>query len=157
MNDLKPKGGGGSASFNTGARADVGLGYNINECFAVELETGVLWNEPKGGGGDLYQIPLLVNGIWNIQTHSAFTPYLGGGVGGAALKLDITDFGSDTAFTFAYQAIAGVKYALSEKLQLDLAYRFFGTLEPEWTINSTTQKFDPLFNQSVVASVTFKF
>jgi len=39
-----PFGNSGSIHFDTGLRADLGLGYNLCDSFAVELEPGVIWN-----------------------------------------------------------------------------------------------------------------
>src|SRR5262245_40299375 len=56
MQDLKFQGG-GSQRMKAGVRGDIAFGYNINECFAAELETGAIWNRTEGSAIDFYQIP----------------------------------------------------------------------------------------------------
>jgi len=129
-------------TFNPGYRADLALGYNINDSWAVELESGVIGNsvdEFRGGplsrfhqSVDLYQVPLLAKVIYNINTKSAFVPYLGAGAGGVASIFDFNDVGvkkSDTDFTFAYQAEAGLKYLLSKNISIGIGYKFIAAGE----------------------------
>src|SRR6478752_647435 len=52
VQDLSFKNSGGTkASFNTGVRADIILGYNLSDCFAVEFNTGAIWNSVDTIGG----------------------------------------------------------------------------------------------------------
>ena len=157
------------ATFDPGVRFVLRGGYNINEHFAVELESGFIWNSvdklfgfaagktygvgasydttgqqvhnagqtiidgingldlPGGlgselesaitsflgdipndstpvnlqgtlagkyAGADLYQIPIMVNGIYKFCPHGKFRPYLGAGVG---VVLSIFDVGAISA------------------------------------------------------------
>ncbi len=75
-----------------------------------------------------------VNGLYDINTGTQFTPYVGAGVGfvnaslsGARLAGSPigTYNGSDTGF--AYQAIAGVSYAVTPRLSLTVDYRYVAT------------------------------
>jgi opacity protein-like surface antigen len=157
MQDLSVKGDGHTA-MNLGARGDIAFGYRICPDFALELEAGAIWNEPKGGGGDLYQMPLLLNGIWNIQTHSPVQPYIGIGVGGVATHIVVSDVGTDTDYRFGCQGSVGVKYAMCPRTELDLSYKFFTSpFEHEWTINGTTVKFNGLMTHAVLVSFIYKF
>src|ERR1700744_1567501 len=84
---------GGKVKFDTGFRAGLDFGYNINDSFAVEFEAGVIRNtisdigvqhlSSVGGSAELDEVPLLVNGIYTLQL-GAFKPYVGVGVGGMA-------------------------------------------------------------------------
>src|SRR2546423_647338 len=86
-----------TAGFNTGARVDLALGYNVNENLALEIEPGFMWNSVDTLGGfslagngrsiDLESVPLLVSLIYRVPTGTAFTPYVGAGIGA-----DITFF-----------------------------------------------------------------
>src|SRR5439155_1274015 len=56
--------------FDPGVRGDLDLGFNLNDTFKMELETGAIWNTGKQFGriktndlqfqDDYYQIPLLL-------------------------------------------------------------------------------------------------
>jgi opacity protein-like surface antigen len=156
MQNLKGPGGFAGLSMNAGARGDIALGYSINECFAAEFETGAIWNSSEGNLIDIYQIPILLNGIWNIHTHSAWTPYIGAGVGGVATHF-VDRLGSDTDFTFAYQGMVGIKYAMCPRSELDLSYKFLGSLDHEFSVGPFTDKFDGFMTHAVLLSFIVKF
>lgn len=80
---------------------------------------------------------MFVNAYYDFHNQSRFTPYLGAGAGLAFVRskgcIDIKDItdgwpgsstGGHTKTNFAYNATAGVSYALTKSIDLDLAYRF---------------------------------
>ena len=77
-----------------------------------------------------------VASVWyDIDTGTAWSPYLGAGAGGANISAKITAPGdkSDVIFSgsgwaFAYQGGAGVQYQLTDSIALDLGYRLFGAI-----------------------------
>lgn len=175
---------GAKATFDPGVAAIFCLGYHLNDSWAAEFETGVMWNSidkvtalsvsSLNAGGDLYQIPFKLNLIYNVPTKNSWTPYFGVGAGCMASILhgnarDVSpapviaspNFGSgefnDTDFTFAYQAIAGLKYKISERAQVDLGYKFFGTLDHSWSDNGVTFKTEGIYTHAVLLSFTWKF
>ena len=132
------------------------LGYGVAENLSVELELGYRnfsFSKFKGltvsGGssidgklpveGSVNTLSLMANGvfsgrIWQVK------PYIGVGIGVArhSGKFDAQTFGSgndaidypgasDTAFAFAYQAMAGVGYPLSDAAEIQVGYRYFAT------------------------------
>ena len=169
--------GNGELSFDTGFRGDVIFGYNFCKNFAAELETGVIYSPINsiagnslssfGASADIYEIPILVNAIYRMPLKGGWTPYVGAGVGGAATYLTAQNvplfgFGSHTSyssmdFTFAYQANAGLKYAVSENVELGIAYKFIGTTDHNWSDNSVSFKTDGTITHAVLASFTWKF
>jgi opacity protein-like surface antigen len=92
------------------------------------------------GQGDAYQGYLksgvfLANGFVDLGTWNCFTPFLGVGIGGAYNQLaDFVDmgigqtgagFGRNSAeWHMAYALYAGVGYAVSKNLKVDLSYRY---------------------------------
>ena len=92
------------------------------------------------GLGDAYQGYLkswvfLANGFVDLGTWNCFTPFLGAGIGGAYNQLaDFVDmgigqtgagFGRNSAeWHMAYALYAGVGYAVSKNLKVDLSYRY---------------------------------
>ena len=105
--------------------------------------------------------------VGGINLKGGWTPYVGAGVGGAATYLtaqNVPLFGfgchtsySSTDFTFAYQATAGLKYAISENIELGIAYKFTGTTDHNWSDNGVTFKTDGTVTHAVLASLTWKF
>ncbi|PHR72042.1 MAG: hypothetical protein COA66_07505 [Arcobacter sp.] len=62
---------------------------------------------------------LMINGFYNLDLDSDFTPYAGLGLGGANY-----DDGSNDESAFVYQAMLGVNYALTKEFDLGLEYRY---------------------------------
>ncbi len=62
---------------------------------------------------------LMINGFYNLNLDSDFTPYVGLGLGGANY-----DDGSNDESAFVYQAMLGVNYALTKEFDLGLEYRY---------------------------------
>jgi len=115
------------------------------------------------GGGELTVQSLLVNFFGVFHGTSRWAPYLGAGLGAAKIKAsDLQVAGqplsSDSAYVFAYQAGAGIDYALAKNLNLDLGYRFFGTTRPHLTEVNNGLKFGmDYFSHSVVVGVRVGF
>jgi opacity protein-like surface antigen len=86
--------------------------------------------------GDISNLALLFNGYLELfKIENVVTPYLTAGMGVAMVDISglpvksgesyTTDSHNDTVF--AYQFGAGVGYTVSEKLTIDLKYRYFQT------------------------------
>jgi outer membrane autotransporter protein len=86
---------------------------------------------------------VFINAFYDFDTGTAFTPYIGGGLGIAIIdadgKLKVSEDGtgvydesaSNTETNFAFNLAAGVGYDVNEALTLDLGYRYadFGNAE----------------------------
>lgn len=90
------------------------------------------------GSGTVTAESLLVNFFGVYHDATRFAPYAGFGAGAARIEasnLLVTGFpmssGSDVVF--AYQAGVGVDCRLTDYLNLDLGYRFFGSVRPTFT------------------------
>lgn len=134
----------GKAEYDTGFGITGALGYDFGQ-FRVEGEVGYRKNDydkvgasgqPKvNAGGDVTAWDLMVNGYFDIETKTPFTPYIGGGIGGVFLDSSAVNAGgitisSDNDSVFAYQVIAGVAYTFSKVWMMQLEYRFLGTTDP---------------------------
>jgi opacity protein-like surface antigen len=158
---------GGTITYNPGLRGVVAFGTGISPSFNAELETGFLWNSIDTIAGDspsenssLVQIPIMGNVIYKIPFKANSTPYIGAGVGGVVGFMDLhTPLGTvnNADFTFGYQAMAGWKFHVSDKVDLGLAYRFLGTLDHDWSDHQVTFKTHGAFNHSFLATLTYKF
>jgi len=167
------------ANFDVGARGDVYFGYNIVPALAVEFDTGVIWNRLKSdssvtiGGpfanrGDLYQVPFLGNLIFKAPLPGGVTPYIGAGAGGVLSTLDLShedefdsfqQHTSDSDFTFAYQGLAGIKFAIAWNMEFGVGYKFMGTLDHHWFGDdpNLVVHTGPVLSHSILASFTWKF
>jgi opacity protein-like surface antigen len=130
---------GGTGGFDFGfVRLEGELSYKHGEMTSItDRDTG---DRIRNVDGSLGALAMMFNGFFDLHNDTPVTPYLGGGIGFAALHLSDT-FGTDTSGTggqsllyfedddtvFAYQAGAGLEIALNRMLSLDVGYRYFGT------------------------------
>ena len=114
------------------------------------------------GGGDLTADSLLLNFFGVFRGDRRWSPYVGVGAGAARieasdLKVAGQPLGSGSDFVFAYQFGTGLDYALSDRLSLDLGYRFFGSFRPQFTeANGTKFKMD-YYSHSAVLGLRWGF
>jgi opacity protein-like surface antigen len=119
---------------NPGLRWGLEGGYRFSLApkltLGAELESGILWNSlssiRSGSGesatsGDLYQIPILANAVFNYHIDK-WVPYVG--VGGGLDGVELNKNGTHTDFGPAMQGMAGVRYQLTEKTELGLGYKY---------------------------------
>ncbi|MDR1659766.1 MAG: outer membrane beta-barrel protein [Desulfovibrio sp.] len=135
------------------AEVEYAIRTNANTSWDVEI-AGVNVGELRGQWN---LQTLFLNVFWDFLNSTAFTPYIGAGIGmgfinnryslesnstwNAALPA-IDDSFSDTRTVFAWNAGLGCAYAFNENISLDLAYRFVGLShsETEKTVLGQKQK-----------------
>lgn len=91
---------------------------------------------PGGFGGSVESYVGMVNGYYDFDTGSRWTPYLGLGLGVSQHKFDsLTINVADEDTVLAYQGMAGVAYRLKpyERTYIGVGYRYFGTSDPEFS------------------------
>jgi opacity protein-like surface antigen len=133
--------------YDTGLALGGALGYDFNR-FRVEGEISYQKNDidkvsilgfPFAASGDVSSLAFLINGYFDFVNDSAFTPYITAGLGYA--QIDLNDFNiagsgepdySQDDSVFAYQVGLGVGYAVTEKVTIDVKYRYFATEDPEF-------------------------
>jgi OOP family OmpA-OmpF porin len=99
----------------------------------------------------------MVSVLYDIDTGTAFTPYIGAGVGGASVKVDY-DGTSDSEWSFAYQGVAGVNYDITSNLLVGAEYRYFATPDVDGlSIDDGTQNSYETSNHSFFLGLTYKF
>lgn len=117
------------------------LGGDLGEGLRLEAEVGYRQNDLKDisafgisvpVNGDVSALSFMGNAFYNFETETAFSPFLGGGVGFANVEGDIEGLGKKDDTVFAYQLSAGGGLELQENLSLDLQYRFFATADPDF-------------------------
>lgn len=129
---------GGTGGFDFGyLRLEGELSYKQGEFSRiVDRVSGTRYGDIDGSIGAL---AVMGNLFVDLHNDSPITPYLGGGVGFAAMHQEDTSgrdsstfnrvdlYLSDDDTVFAYQAGLGVDIALSRILSLDIGYRYFRT------------------------------
>lgn len=137
--------GGGAAlgyEFDNGLRIEGEFFYLTSEVETFEV-TKDLINVPDLVGdrfdvnGDLSVAAIMANVYYDIPLdHFAFKPYVGGGIGAAAIMADM-DSGpllvafDETSWTFAWQVMAGVSMPIDEGIVASAGYRYFAATETD--------------------------
>jgi len=114
------------------------------------------------GGGKVTADSLLLNFFGVYRGDRPWSPYLGLGLGAARfeasdLQVNGQRLGNGSNVVFAYQLGAGVDFALTRRLSLDLGYRFFNSPSPKFTeVNG--QKFTmEYFSHSAILGLRMGF
>ncbi|MFC1813251.1 outer membrane protein [Thermodesulfobacteriota bacterium] len=125
-----------NAEFDNGSGVVGGIGYDFGK---IRLEEEVAYRKNSFDAGGAYDaLSLLINGFCDIEINSAFSPYLLAGIGFAQVSIDdlsvagFTRSGSQNDTVFAYQLGAGVAYDVNEILTVDLGFRFFMAVNPDF-------------------------
>ncbi|RUT98803.1 porin family protein [Mesorhizobium sp. USDA-HM6] len=129
--------------------AGAGVGYQVNQYFRTDLTADWMGKSNfRGstvgfcGGGvpcvstdtsSYSALLLLANAYVDIGTWHGVTPYVGAGIGGAWVKWDTlhnSDLDGDffhqggKGWRFAYALMAGASYCLTDRVKLDVGYRY---------------------------------
>jgi opacity protein-like surface antigen len=87
--------------------------------------------------GEVTSTSLLANAYIDFHNNSAVTPYIGFGVGGANVDVEVDNIlgvpvgESEDDNVFAYQLAVGSTFKVSETSMIDLSYRYFATDDPD--------------------------
>ncbi len=120
--------------FESPFRAEIEYAYR-----SLDMDQAVAGNSVTDLEGDFTVNSWLVNLVYDMETYSELTPYLGFGVGlafhdGSLTKINksssnLSD-GEDT--TFAYQILLGAYYTFMEGMEAGIGYRYFATSDPDY-------------------------
>jgi len=160
------------------------VGYDFSKRLNVplrgELEYALFSDaktKDKGSNQNLERLNLGIQTIfaniyYDFRNSSAFTPYLGLGVGMASVKAkgqwSSYSMGSKTSTNFAWNVGAGVAYAFTDMISLDFAYRLVSPGKGQTKKNLTDYygpddywynqvKTDKLYIHQVLLGVRFTF
>jgi len=88
--------------------------------------------------GDITALTFLVNGYYDFNSSSPWTPYLTAGLGFSKIEVNDLDVAGGTDplnsddTVFAYQLGAGIGYAVSDNVTIDARYNYFATEDPNF-------------------------
>jgi opacity protein-like surface antigen len=146
---------------NSEVKFDPGLwlglrgGYGVTDWFDAEVETGFVANRIESVTGAteteaaLTNIPLLLNARFHCPALHRVSPYFGGGLGFSTTILSGDDLviggtrmeGSVAGVVFAYQAFAGLRFAINDRMGLSVEYHYFATTSSEMSADLTVGTF----------------
>lgn len=145
--------------FNPGLWLGLRGGYGLTDWFDVEVETGFVANEidfvtsALETDASLVNIPLLLNARFHCPVWYRINPYFGGGLGFSSIILSADDLviagptgttsmqGSAAGVVFAYQAFAGLRFAINDRMGLSVEYHYFAATSSEMSADVTVGTF----------------
>jgi outer membrane protein OmpA-like peptidoglycan-associated protein len=170
LNDAKTSGSTGSRTyrFNTGPAVVGALGYGLGNGFRVEGEIGYRDSDVKSAStgaasGDVSALDFMANGLYDFNLGWPVTPYLGVGAGMARVSANnltipaSTIQVADTDTEFAYQGLAGVAYAITQNLKLDVGYRYFATTNPQYRTTAGSSVNSRYRDNTLLISLRWEF
>jgi outer membrane protein OmpA-like peptidoglycan-associated protein len=133
---------------------DAGLGHRLG--------VGSLNGLSGAASGSVQNEAFMANAIWDLRTDTRWVPYIGMGVGGANLSLNGVGVGgvpisNSSDFVFAYQPMVGVRYMVSDRIQVGLEYRYFATVDPTFKDSSGQPYKDKYETHNVLLSLLYHF
>ncbi len=164
LNDADVKGGAinDKAKFDTGWAFQGALGYAFDKNWRTELELGYRRNNVDsisgaagaGNAGYVGAFSAFANVLYDFDTGSNWTPYLGAGIGALRYKASGLQPGlgtsvNDSDTVLAGQGILGVAYNVSPSTQLFLDYHYVRAADPSVN-NSAGTSLDTEYKASTV-------
>ncbi|WP_420146063.1 outer membrane protein, partial [Sphingobium sp.] len=116
-----------SIDYHKGYDFDANIGYDFG---GFRLEAEAAYKRAKidldqvGFGGAASALSFMLNGLLDFGPDDGLQGFVGGGVGVSRGKL-ASDIVNDSDTGFAWQAIAGVRYPVTNNVDVSLKYRFF--------------------------------
>jgi OOP family OmpA-OmpF porin len=134
------------SAFDTGWSVFASLGYAFDNNFRAEIEAGYRRNDidrllSSGGltltpDGELSEFTLMANILYDFYLTKRLSASIGAGAGVDFAQFDANVFSlEDDDWVFAYQALFGLNYALGERTQLFLNYRYLRADAPAYAVN----------------------
>lgn len=127
----------------------VGVGYRFNDWFRADLTVAYAGGERYDYDDGTVSLSArhdmwsgLVSGYADLGTFAGFTPYAGIGVGvlhsrdDFATNIAALDF-EDSQTEFAYALDAGIGYRMTDRLTLDVGYRFLASPQMQYLDTGT--------------------
>lgn len=132
--------------FDRPVSGTLGLGYRLTDILRADITADLFdgrfegTNDTSGVAtryhADLRGVGIMANGYVDLATVAGFTPYLGAGIGATYVDWqDVTartgsaviggaPYEGDDSWRFTYALMAGASYDLTERLKLDVSYRY---------------------------------
>ncbi|HEX8445134.1 MAG TPA: OmpA family protein [Sphingomonas sp.] len=113
--------------------------------------------------GSTDALSFMVNGLLDFGSNEGLNGYVGGGAGIARVSANIYRLNGgpvivdDSDTRFAWQAIAGVRYPVTDNVDIGLKYRFFNVDNLKYTTSGGAQTDGRFRSHSVLASLVFNF
>jgi len=147
---------GNGGGYNVGANG----GYAFGNGLRLELE--VPYRENDSQQGQFNSIGILGNVLYDFLPTRQWSPYLGVGIGGVNIGESGRvargiGLGNNSDFQFAYQGIAGIKYAFSPNWSASLDYRYLATTDASLKARYDGNYTASYASHNVILGITYHF
>jgi opacity protein-like surface antigen len=172
-----------SVSFDPGFVFDIGIGIPVGEAWSIEIMTGIATNSVEsisgnyseldsvfgpfserfsGGGGDLYQVPIVVNARYEFDLNDSMNLglFAGGGLQYSDLEVNDSLLGnaSSDVWSFRYQVGFDLTWDVASRTTLGLNVRYSGTTENDFgSFQGVDIKVDSFQNLAIGATFSYAF
>jgi OmpA-OmpF porin, OOP family len=140
------------------------VGHHFGHNWRWEVEIGYRHNDDDAGTGTLTEWSGMLNVLYDIPLGRSFALSLGVGAGADNVEVEITPTGfQDRDWSFAYQGIAGLTVAMSDRIDLFANYRYLRVNEPDLTSRTvgpaglTTFNIDDIEKHTATIGLRYNF
>ncbi len=161
--------------FEKNWRVELELGYRNNDATLTKesrcYEEGPSLASFEGGyggygcrsrsySGDMTEYTAMVNVIYDVPLTEKLDLNIGLGAGVDYVQLDLSrsngnSYVDDSDTRFAFQAIAGLTYQITKRLDFTLTYRYLNVSEPEFSTRYKTLELDDLEKHTVTVGLRY--
>ena len=131
-------------------------------------EFGVISHTIKGAEASFAHFPLMANVEFQIPNRSPIVPFLGGGPGVSITAIAFDDDnlnggdfvdGSSSDAVFVWQAYAGLRYKINDRISVGAIYKYFAAGATSWDVrrNSSDIRFGRTHTHAISASFSMDF
>lgn len=141
--------------FSNGLRFEGVLGYKSGDLDVTRTVSSVVPGLTVNPAGTASSVDLFLNGLYDFNSEGTVKPYIGVGVGGVRLdakvanrvrgtgtNLSAANGFNDTATGLAYQGLAGIGFKMTDRLTLDLGYKYLSAQDLEFDGNHGGPAYD---------------
>jgi opacity protein-like surface antigen len=146
-------------SFGTGIAAGGALGYDTGDGWRVELASLYQHSDVDRlngtpADGHLSSTSLMANATYDLMPNAFVTPYVGAGLGLQNVGGEVNDL-SGRAWEPAYQAEAGLRHEVSDRVSMFGEYRFSQS-ESVTMSDATDSEHQHFSDHALLAGLSFK-
>lgn len=150
--------GAGGYRFGNGFRAEGEFGYRRSSTDSTQINSGPEFNSD----GSMSALSFMANGYYDFDVGMKIKPYIGGGIGVARvsandIRINSTQLVDDSDTVFAYQAIGGLGYDLTQNLTAFVEYRYFATVDPSFNASNGGNYDSQFMSHNALLGVRYHF
>jgi opacity protein-like surface antigen len=117
-------------AFDNNLRAEFEAGYRANDLDQLLTVGGT----PIASAGEFSEFTLMANLLYDFRIGDRLTASVGGGIGADLASLEASAFGLDeNEWVFGFQGLLGLNYAIAERTQVFVNYRYLRAEGPEFS------------------------